>query len=1305
MEKQNMVVTTPISILLVEDDEDDYILTQSFLSESRSNVYKLAWAQSYDDAIRLSEEEIADVILLDYRLGAENGLTFAQEMKARHYPAPIIMLTGQANLDVDLEAMRSGVVDYLNKEELTPDKLERSVRYALQQAQELGAEQAARRFLLDVLDALPQSVAILDGTGSIVAVNGPWRSFAHENNLADPSFGIGVNYIEVCEQADGPDAADAKRVAEAIRRAIAGAKTDFMLEYPCHSDSVERWFSVRVSRFQAPDAGHVIVSHQDITRRNVAERELLSAARMMEALLESSPAAIVGVDLDACITQWNPAAEELFGWTREEIVGEFLPFFPENERAETRAYHQRVMNGEIVGGRDANRLTKDGASIPVHVSAAPVRSADGTVQGTIGIFLDLRARLQAEDDIRRREHQYRVLVENLPDTIARYDRNLRRVYGNQAAAASVRASGGDPVGENLSEIGLPPSMAEEWDARLREVLRTAKRMDVEWVSPVGNGTVFETRLVPELAPDGTPESVLAVSQDITERKRRETEHRILEETSSRLAATLDLGETLSGLLEILVPNLADMCTVSLFDEGGMPIRRVAVAQAGADGSINFDARPIWQTHPLDPSGAFGISRVYNSGEAALHEDLDLDDVRLKLLLSPIQDAVPDFQPRSAMFVPMKVRGNVIGGLSFFFGESSRRYSEDTLKFAQEVANRAATAIDNTRLHRELLGSEERHRTLVEQIPAVVFTTDAIDMVNLTYMSPQIKALTGYSPDDFISGALDWFEIVHPEDQMQLVAAAGATLVSGDERSIEYRLITRDGRTIWVREEARLIRQEAGDRQFWQGILSDVTIQKEMESQLIHQAFHDTLTGLPNRALFNDRVQHAQARRWNPGSGIAVCFMDLDNFKMVNDSLGHSFGDALLQAVADRLRRSLRQNDTAARLGGDEFALLIEDVGSVAGASRLISRLLKTFDQPFSIGKHELYVTPSIGVTIANSKDIKDRDLLREADFAMYEAKRGGGSARFEIFNPTLMAEAVRRLELENDLRKTLQGEQMEVYYQPIINMDENTIVGVEALVRWNHPKHGLIMPDRFIPVTEETGMIVELGRWILEEACGQLQEWNTRRDSDSPLTLAVNLSARQFSHASLVDDVRLVLTRTGLEPERLCLEITETVMTNDEDATSAMLGRLKDLGIQLAIDDFGVGYSSLTSLRRFPVNILKIDRSFVNGLMDDPNDAIIVSGVIDLAHALGLEVIAEGVETDAQVAQLAGLNCDLVQGYYFARPMDASTFERDYLPPYPLADIVLDTVQFSAEGKPIDLESPSDVISPGTVPNGHVEPS
>ena len=263
---------------------------------------------------------------------------------------------------------------------------------------------------------------------------------------------------------------------------------------------------------------------------------------------------------------------------------------------EALAYLQRVMDGELTGGRDANRLAKDGSLIPVHVSVAPLTSSDGTVQGSIRIYLDLRSRVQAEVELRRREHQYRVLVENLPDTVSRYDRNLRRVYGNQAAAASVQSAGGDPKGESLSEIGLTESMSELWEARLREVLRSGERIDAEWISPAGDGTVYETRLVPELAPDGTPESVLAVSQDITERKHRETQNRILEETSSRLATTLDLDEFLPRVCEIVVPDIADMCTVSLFDEGGMPIRRVAVAQVGVDGTI---IRQTYASHGIN----------------------------------------------------------------------------------------------------------------------------------------------------------------------------------------------------------------------------------------------------------------------------------------------------------------------------------------------------------------------------------------------------------------------------------------------------------------------------------------------------------------------------------------------------------------------------------------------------------------------------------------------------------------------------------------------------------------------------------
>ncbi|CAN5717349.1 hypothetical protein BH23CHL2_BH23CHL2_11980 [soil metagenome] len=708
---------------------------------------------------------------------------------------------------------------------------------------------------------------------------------------------------------------------------------------------------------------------------------------------------------------------------------------------------------------------------------------------------------------------------------------------------------------------------------------------------------------------------------------------------------------------------------------------MATVKASGDGAVV--PHPHFEQYAVHPTGEFGVSRVYRTGEAAVHPEVECEAILDVVFPAPLREAIQSADMRSAMFVPLKVRGRAIGAIAFAYSESGRRYSEADLPFAEELANRAAIAIDNARLHHDLEQSEERFRTLVEQIPAVVFTTNTDDLSRPTYMSPHIELMTGYSADQLMQGKPSWYEILHPEDREFVVSSDESIVESGSARTLEYRMITRDGQTIWVREEARLIEDESGGPQNWQGIISDVTLQKELESQLTHQAFHDTLTGLPNRALFNDRVSHARERRSRHGESIAVCFMDLDNFKVINDSLGHSVGDELLIQVARRLQKCRRSEDTAARFGGDEFAFLIEGISDTSDAIGIVSRIAESFDGPFVVGGRELFVTPSIGLSIARPDELGHRDLLREADAAMYKAKRSGKD-RFELYTPTLTTDAVNRLDIGSDLRKTLDGEQMEMHYQPITELSTGRVVGVEALVRWNHPEHGLIPPDRFIPIAEETAMIVDLGRWILKESCRQVHTWNEQRDQLSPLRLSVNLSARQFSDARLVDDVQRTLEDTGFDPALLCLEITETVMMENEDAAAQMLRRLTGLGVRIAVDDFGTGYSSLSSLRRFTVDQLKIDQSFVEGLINDPHDSIIVFGVIGLAHALELEVIAEGVETIDQRDQLVALNCDLAQGYLFSRPLDSAMFESLYITPEPSPgiDIQLPTRIDTSEARP-----------------------
>jgi len=417
--------------------------------------------------------------------------------------------------------------------------------------------------------------------------------------------------------------------------------------------------------------------------------------------------------------------------------------------------------------------------------------------------------------------------------------------------------------------------------------------------------------------------------------------------------------------------------------------------------------------------------------------------------------------------------------------------------------------------------------------------------------------------------------------------------------------------------------------------------------MVHQALHDALTGLPNRVLFRDRLEHALARAGRGGGSVAVLFLDLDRFKTVNDSLGHAAGDELLCRVGERIGSCMRTADTAARLGGDEFAVLIEDLTSTREAVRVAERIIQALAEPLPVAGREVYVGASIGVATGTHGA---EDLLRDADVAMYRAK-SQGKGRYALFEEGMQAEVVDRLELEGDLQRAVDRGELEVFYQPIISLAGGAMAGHEALVRWRHPTRGLLGPGAFVPVAEETGLIMPIGRFVLREACRQAAVWQA--ETARPLTINVNLSGRQLEDPSLVEQVTGILRETGLPPSRLVLEITETVLMQDTEATIERLRALRALGLRLAIDDFGTGYSSLRYLNRFPLDVLKMAKPFVDGLGTRQEDPALARAIVDLGGNLGLQVVAEGIEGSGQLAQLQALGCPLGQGYWFARPMPA----------------------------------------------------
>ena len=441
------------------------------------------------------------------------------------------------------------------------------------------------------------------------------------------------------------------------------------------------------------------------------------------------------------------------------------------------------------------------------------------------------------------------------------------------------------------------------------------------------------------------------------------------------------------------------------------------------------------------------------------------------------------------------------------------------------------------------------------------------------------------------------------------------------------------------------------------IIHDVTERKRAEDQLLHNAFHDSLTGLPNRALFLDRLERLIKHvHRHPEYTFAVLFLDLDRFKVVNDSLGHGVGDDLLIAIGHRLEACLREGDSVARLGGDEFAILLDDVKDVNEATRVADRIERELTAPFFLRGHEVFTSTSIGIALSSLSYSKPGDLLRDADTAMYRAK-SGGRGRYEVFDRAMHLEAVEQLKIETDLRRAAERNELLLHYQPIIALDSGKLVGFESLVRWQHPRHGLLQPADFIPLAEETGMIVPVGWWVLREACTQMTKWREAYPLHRELTVSVNLSSRQFTQPDLVEQIDLILQETSCPASALKLEITESVIMHEAPQAAAMLHALKARGIGLCIDDFGTGYSSLSDLNSFPIDTLKIDRSFVAQVDEDGSSIELIETIVALSRILGMSAVAEGVETPEQLELVRRLGSQYAQGFYFAVPLDIAAAE------------------------------------------------
>jgi len=561
------------------------------------------------------------------------------------------------------------------------------------------------------------------------------------------------------------------------------------------------------------------------------------------------------------------------------------------------------------------------------------------------------------------------------------------------------------------------------------------------------------------------------------------------------------------------------------------------------------------------------------------------------------------------------------------------------------------AIERKRVEEKLRISEERYSLAVTGAKDGVWDWDL--KTKSIYFSERWKSMLGWASGDIGDDIDAWFSRVHPSDLPALKQQLGDHLSGGtDHFENEHRILEKSGTYRWVLARGLAVSDESGRRTRVAGSLTDIHGRKMTEEQLLHDAMHDGLTQLPNLALFQDRlkVAIAQAQR-RPDYLFAVLFFDLDRFKVINDSLGHAVGDRLLVAIARRLLSFLRPGDTVARLGGDEFAILANGIDDPRDAIRIAERIQEELSRPFDLGGHEVFTGASIGIAMSSTGYTCPQDVLRDADIAMYRAKSHGGK-HHAVFDLTMHRRAVELLQLETDLRRAVDGGEFVTHYQPIVDLEEGRISGFEALVRWRHPERGLVYPQEFISVAEETGMIVPLGWSVIREACAQMSKWR-QRAPEQDLSLSVNLSPRQFAQPDLIERLLEVLQDTGMDPTKLSLEIIESLIMDDAESAIAKLGKLRDLGLQLHLDDFGTGYSSLSYLHKLPTHTIKIDRSFISRMTGAEGPDKIVETIVSLAQGLGMHVAAEGLETQEQFLKLRKLECEYGQGYYFSKPVDS----------------------------------------------------
>ncbi len=948
---------------------------------------------------------------------------------------------------------------------------------------------------------------------------------------------------------------------------------------------------------------------------------------------------------DRIFTYASPFYQELVGYSATELIGEnSLDHVHPDDKTTVRENAFKALKGEIPKPYEYRFIRKDGKTIWVLEMVTSVIHKGR--RASLGSFIDITERKEMEEMLKQSMERFRNLVETTCDMIWEIDKDGVYTFINLKIKDLLGYDPREVIGKKTPfDMMLPEERMRLEEAFIAIVKDRKAFANLEnWnLHKNGRRVLLETGGVPFFDAEGQYAGYRGIDRDITERKR----------TEERLNKEVELKNFLLELYK-KAPALADK---ELYDHVLDQVVRVSESTIGFFHLVSDDQKSIYLT-TWNSEALKNCTALY-----ATHYPIDqagnwVDCARFKKPIvyndfpqSPNQKGLPDGHTpvQRFMSVPVVEGDKVL--IIFGVGNKIEEYNEHDVLLVQLLANDLQKIIGRRRAEEELQESETKFRNLFESASDAIFLMDqnvfidcnqkALEMFGCT--KEQIIGQTPYrvSPE------------VQPDGRNSLEKAQEKinAAMSGQPQFFEWKHCRYDGTLFDVEVSLNIVR--SAGKNYLQTTVHDITERKRAEDRIKYLATHDTLTDLPNRLMFNQLLNHAIQTAQRYKRQLAVIFFDLDRFKVINDTLGHEAGDKLLQEMATRLRQALRAVDVIARLGGDEFVILIEEIKGLEQVATVARNVLSTVIKPMTIMGQECRVTASIGISIYPKDGMDEQTLMKTADIAMYFAKEEGKN-NYQFYSNDIKSQSIERLSIETNLREALERNELSLHYQAKLDFKTGAITGVEALLRWQNPSLGSVPPLQLIPVAEETGLIVPIGRWVLKTACIQNVAWQNQ--GLPPVCMAVNLSLRQLTDAGLIEDIRTALEEPGMAPNLLELEITESMVMHDPKRMIKVLSKIKDLGVRLAIDDFGTGYSSLSQLKHFPIDTLKVDRSFIRNIPENTEDKAITEAIIAMGKTLRLTVVAEGVETQEQMDFLQEHSCDEMQGFYFSKPVEPEQF-------------------------------------------------